>query len=668
MADRILIQCPGCSTKFAISDESKLGKKIRCSKCSEMFVAKAIKSSGSENSAPTKAAKTKATGLLGKKDEFGKQDTPESPAITRVRTRLRVVVFGVALILVSGLVVWTARQNRPENIIAQAKNQRGGDVDLPNAKKAEDAEQNELRQQEDDLPDAVEKKSLEALIAATEPAIVRIDVNTREGSGIGSGFVIDDAGIVVTNHHVIDGATSAKTVFADGTTVPVIGILGTDAKRDIAILKIQKTEKKLVSLKLRKAVPQKGQAVVAFGAPQGLSFSASEGIVSAVRSAAELKDFGKPLDGEWIQTTTPISPGNSGGPLVDLFGQVVGINTFNLVKGQNLNFAVSAADIKRIYEETANANPLPLAMSSNAGSGLDGKEIRSLKIPPRSEYEHKYRIAAEKGKFDTYRRVELGPIELDKSTTFLLVLTVNDDERVSDNGILFITSVATDWRFRDYRPLKLLIDNELINLGEMNCDEKIAKAKLGDNGVWCVEKLTVTIPLSLILRFGRAKRTEFAIGNNEYALNFQSKNAFRDLLSRLPTTKTASGIALEIDEQLKAEIEAEKEVKRLAVEAERLAKEEDLRRKQERSRFEIADSSKSKDHTLYKVLLLSREASALSVDELSDIALKVSKRHEDHVWFFLSKKAVTEKPWAVSTPTPKAVRPTTRFLTPSTGN
>ncbi len=206
-------------------------------------------------------------------------------------------------------------------------------------------------------PTVREKKSLEALIAATEPAIVRIDVSTWEGGGMGSGFVIDDAGIVVTNYHVIDDATSTKVVFADGTSVRVIGILGTDKRRDIVILKIQKPEKKLTSLKLQKARPQKGQTVIAFGAPGGLSFSVSEGIVSAVRSAAEIADFGERHDGEWIQTTCPISPGSSGGPLVAMSGEVVGISTFNIIKGQNLNFAVSASDIERIYENAKTANP-----------------------------------------------------------------------------------------------------------------------------------------------------------------------------------------------------------------------------------------------------------------------------------------------------------------------
>ncbi len=399
-----------------------------------------------------------------------------------------------------------------------------------------------------------EKKGLEALIAATEPAIVRIDFSTREGSGIGSGFVIDDKGIVVTNHHVIDGATSAKAVFADGTSVRVIGVLGSDPKRDIAILKIQKPEKKLLSLRLQKSRPQKGLAVVAFGAPQGLSFSASEGIVSSVRSAAELAEFGKPLDGEWIQTTTPISPGNSGGPLVNLSGEVVGINTFHIIKGQNLNFAVSAADIERIYGESQDSNALPLAMNANTAKGKEGNVIRSLKIPPPFKYPHRYQVESKKGKFDTYRRITLGPIPFHsegvKDCGLHLTLYVRDDERVLDNARFWILSVSEDWKYRDNRRLKFLIDGEITNFGEMDRD---AEVKSGSQSIFCIESLDASIPLSLLLKIARSQTSDFAVGTHELTFDKQDKDGLRDLLSRLPVTKTVSGIALELDDQLVAE-------------------------------------------------------------------------------------------------------------------
>ena len=85
---------------------------------------------------------------------------------------------------------------------------------------------------------------------------------------------------------------------------------------------------------------------MAFGAPLGLSFTSSKGIISALRKEEEMRDpLGADVKGNWLQTDTPISPGDSGGPLVDRYGRVVGMNTMQLTSGQNLNFAVSAQDI-----------------------------------------------------------------------------------------------------------------------------------------------------------------------------------------------------------------------------------------------------------------------------------------------------------------------------------
>lgn len=216
--------------------------------------------------------------------------------------------------------------------------------------------------------DEVSQLSKQELIATVETAVVRLDVVTQSKSWVGSGFVLDDSGIVVTNHHVVDGATSAKALFADDTSVRVIGVLATDTKRDIAFVQIQQPKaKRLTSLKLRKALPEKGQAVISFGAPKSLSFTISEGIISGpLRSTEELSeligdltDFSKSRRGKWIQTTAPISHGNSGGPLVDLSGRVVGMNTWHVPEGQNLNFAISAADIADVFEDARVAKPKP---------------------------------------------------------------------------------------------------------------------------------------------------------------------------------------------------------------------------------------------------------------------------------------------------------------------
>ena len=195
---------------------------------------------------------------------------------------------------------------------------------------------------------ATARLSLTDLIKQVEPAVVRIDVSGRHGKALGSGFVVGVEGVVVTNHHVMAGSTSAKVTFQDGKKARVLGTLVLDAERDIAVIQIEKGQAGkggYPALPLASQLPIKGVSVVAFGAPLGLSFSATEGIVSSIRSAEELEEYSSKIAGTWVQTSTPISPGNSGGPLVNLWGEVVGANTMGMMRSQNLNFAISSIDI-----------------------------------------------------------------------------------------------------------------------------------------------------------------------------------------------------------------------------------------------------------------------------------------------------------------------------------
>ncbi len=192
------------------------------------------------------------------------------------------------------------------------------------------------------LPRFSRAADLADLIEKIEPSIVRIDVVKGDGRGVGSGYVLMPDGIVATNYHVIAGANDATAVFKNGQTAKVLGTLLLDDKRDIAILKIDMQS--LPVLSLADVLPRQGDSVTAFGAPVGLSFSASDGIVSAVRHGDEISE-GDTLLGTWIQTTAPISPGNSGGPLVNRDGKVVAMNTMVLLIGQNLNFAISSLDV-----------------------------------------------------------------------------------------------------------------------------------------------------------------------------------------------------------------------------------------------------------------------------------------------------------------------------------
>ena len=187
-----------------------------------------------------------------------------------------------------------------------------------------------------------------ALFEKVEKSVVIINVESPDGASNGSGYVVDTDGTVVTNYHVVEGALRATALFKDGSKVPVRGFVHLDHKRDIAILKITAAPEQLIPIAMASSAPRKGESVYAFGAPYGLDFTASEGIVSAIRETSDLENtIGlEDHEGTWIQTTAAISPGNSGGPLCNTRGEVVAMNTMQLSIGQNLNFALSCDDVR----------------------------------------------------------------------------------------------------------------------------------------------------------------------------------------------------------------------------------------------------------------------------------------------------------------------------------
>ena len=219
------------------------------------------------------------------------------------------------------------------------------------------------------------------LIERVEPAVVRIDTKTRDGDGVGSGFAVSRDGLIVTNHHVIAGAGSATVTFKDKSTHPVEGTLFLDANRDIAILKIKSGS--YATLELASELPRKGETVVAFGAPKGLSFSATDGIISSVREGEELKSYTGKSQGTWIQTSTPISPGNSGGPLVNSDAKVVGANTMMLLNAQNLNFAISAIDISDAVTQSKSGTLI--ALKEGAAQAKEEVNVTELSEEQRLE-------------------------------------------------------------------------------------------------------------------------------------------------------------------------------------------------------------------------------------------------------------------------------------------
>jgi S1-C subfamily serine protease len=181
------------------------------------------------------------------------------------------------------------------------------------------------------------------------PAVVRVLAKgTRDYQG--SGFFISPDGIVVTNHHMIKDASTASILTSDEERYKVEGIISMDVPADLVLLKV--SGKGFPTLELGDAkLPVIGDRVYAIGNPQGLVNTPSDGLVSGLRQMDN--------DVMHIQTTAPISPGSSGGPLLSAQGKVIGITSATIVGGQNLNLAVPVARLAKLLEERGALRPLP---------------------------------------------------------------------------------------------------------------------------------------------------------------------------------------------------------------------------------------------------------------------------------------------------------------------
>ncbi len=179
------------------------------------------------------------------------------------------------------------------------------------------------------------------LVKRVKPSVVAIMTYDKNGEkqSQGSGFFIA-ANRIITNKHVIEDAYKAEIKTYDGSTYQVSGILGTDDDGDLAILEINLPKnKKFIPLSISPTKPEEGERILVIGNPLGLEGTISDGLVSSIRKFDSVTA---------IQITAPISPGSSGSPVVNLKGQVVGIATSQLAKGQNLNFAMASERISKI--------------------------------------------------------------------------------------------------------------------------------------------------------------------------------------------------------------------------------------------------------------------------------------------------------------------------------
>ena len=185
-------------------------------------------------------------------------------------------------------------------------------------------------------------ESLPSLIKRIKPSTVIIFAYDDKGEflQLGSGFFVSQNGDVITNYHVIQGASSAEIKTADEKTYPITYIVAGDEQNDIIRLSVNIPSQYAYPLSLSKTIPEVGERIIVYGSPLGLENTVSDGIVSAIR---DVPDYGR-----IIQITAPISPGSSGSPVLNMKGEVIGIATFQIVEGQNLNFAIPSERIANL--------------------------------------------------------------------------------------------------------------------------------------------------------------------------------------------------------------------------------------------------------------------------------------------------------------------------------
>ncbi len=202
------------------------------------------------------------------------------------------------------------------------------------------------------------------IVDASSPAIVRIEAGSNK---IGTGFVVDPAGLIATNLHVIAGESTIKVwLYKDQTEYQALSVAGVDKSHDLALVWI-KPKKPLRTVRIGDSnAVSAGDSIVAIGNPLGIfDYTVSAGLISQVRPLS--------ADLTILQISAPISPGSSGGPLFNQFGEVIGVTTAIISQGQNINLAVPGNYLRPLMAQKAQIALAEFATNTKDSDPEDGK-------------------------------------------------------------------------------------------------------------------------------------------------------------------------------------------------------------------------------------------------------------------------------------------------------
>jgi serine protease Do len=322
------------------------------------------------------------------------------------------------------------------------------------------------------------KKDLPTIINETKPSVVLIRTFSRDGNpiGTGSGFIITETGDIISNRHVFQGAHKAEAETTTGK-FPITHVQGQDPANDLVRLSLGRTGRKFQPLTMSSSMPEVGEKIMVIGNPLGLESTVSDGIVSAKRKF--------PPFGTVIQITCPISPGSSGSPVMNMMGEVIGVATFQMVQGQNLNFAIPVSHVKalKISEgvEIAAADFVSTELIEALEDPFDKGEI----LFSREQYEGAipyFKKAIEKNSFHAEAYYYLGICYRETRSTeaidaFKKAIEINP-EYVEAYYQLGITYNQLNMRAEAIKAFKKVLESKpdhedaLLNLGIAYCQDK----------------------------------------------------------------------------------------------------------------------------------------------------------------------------------------------------
>ena len=227
----------------------------------------------------------------------------------------------------------------------------------------------------DDRGSRSDRGDLPRLVKRVQPAVVTvITYNARDEALFqGTGFFITPGGSFLTNCHVLAQAARAEVRDSQGRCYPVKGVVAADRSWDLVVAAVACLPGEVPCLKITDAIPEVGERVAVVGSPLGLEQTLSDGVISAFRRTSA---------GSYLQISAPVSTGSSGSPVVNMRGEVVGVTSLQVIRGQNLNFAVPGSRALTLQEKAG-------AVRMGA-TPLAGLEQQSGPVWWRLDRDHRY--------------------------------------------------------------------------------------------------------------------------------------------------------------------------------------------------------------------------------------------------------------------------------------